>query len=55
MKQILKEYLDSWICKDVEVVKRTFANDVVYTECYGPQYHGFSEGLARSRCKCLFP
>ncbi|MEE3426249.1 MAG: nuclear transport factor 2 family protein [Erysipelotrichaceae bacterium] len=43
MKQILKEYFDSWISKDVEVVKRTFANDVVYTECYGPQYHGLDQ------------
>ena len=39
MKQTIQRYFNSWISKDIEVVKEVFAEDIVYTECYGPQYH----------------
>ena len=45
MKQIIREYFDSWIRKDIETVKKTFAQNIIYTECYGPQYHGLDQVL----------
>ncbi len=45
MKQTIQRYFKSWIDKDIEVVKEVFADDIVYTECYGPQYHGLKQIL----------
>ena len=45
MKDIIRKYFDSWINKDIDTVKEIFAEDIVYTECYGPQYHGLSQIL----------
>ena len=43
MKQRIQRYFDSWIRKDDEIVKQVFAKDIIYTECYGPQYHGLEQ------------
>jgi ketosteroid isomerase-like protein len=43
MKQIIQNYFESWIEKDVKTIRRVFAQDIVYTECYGPQYHGLDQ------------
>lgn len=40
---IIKNYFQSWIDADIEVVKRTFSVNAVYRECYGPEYHGLSQ------------
>ena len=45
MEKIIREYFNAWIEKDAETLKRVFAKDVVYTECYGPQYHGLEQIL----------
>ena len=45
MKDLVQKYFDSWIRKDIEIVRKTFAEDAVYTECYGPQYHGLDQIL----------
>ncbi len=45
MKDVIQKYFDSWIRKDSEIVRETFAEDAVYTECYGPQYHGLDQIL----------
>ena len=42
---ILKKYFQSWIDIDTETVKATFSENAVYSECYGPEYHGLSQIL----------
>lgn len=43
--EILKKYFTAWINKDIETVRRTFSENAVYSECYGPEYHGLSQIL----------
>ena len=43
MKEIIERYFNSWINKDLETVKKIFAPDAVYSECYGPEYHGLDQ------------
>ena len=45
MQQIVRAYFEAWLQKDIETVKRTFSEDAVYTECYGPEYHGLGQIL----------
>lgn len=42
---IIKKYFQAWIDVDIEVIKQTFSQDVIYSECYGPEYHGLSQIL----------
>lgn len=39
-EEVIKKYFKAWIDNDIEVVKQTFSENVVYSECYGPEYHG---------------
>lgn len=41
--EIIRKYFRTWINEDVEVVKQTFSENAVYSECYGPEYHGLSQ------------
>ncbi len=43
MKDTMERYFQAWIGKDLQTVKNIFADDIVYTECYGPQYHGLEQ------------
>lgn len=43
MKDIIRRYFKAWVDADIETVKEIFSEDVVYTECYGPEYHGLSQ------------
>lgn len=40
---VIKKYFQSWIDKDIEIVKQTFSENALYSECYGPEYHGLSQ------------
>lgn len=40
---IIRRYFASWIENDIEVIKQTFSENVVYSECYGPEYHGLQQ------------
>lgn len=42
-EEIIRRYFKAWIDVDVEIVKQTFSDDIVYSECYGPEYHGLSQ------------
>lgn len=35
--------MNAWINKDIEVVKQTFSENALYSECYGPEYRGLSQ------------
>lgn len=40
---VIKKYFQSWLDNDVEIVKQTFSENALYSECYGPEYHGLSQ------------
>ena len=42
---IIQKYFQAWIDRDIEIVKQTFTEDAVYSECYGPEYHGLQQIL----------
>jgi hypothetical protein len=37
-EEIIHEYFSSWIQNTPEVLDTYFANNVLYSECYGPEY-----------------
>lgn len=39
-KDIIRKYFKSWLDNDISKLEDIFAEDIVYTECYGPQYRG---------------
>ncbi len=43
--ETLRRYFQAWLDADPEAVKPLFADDVVYSECWGPEYHGLSQIL----------
>ena len=43
MEERIRRYFWAWVNADAETVKDTFADDAVYSECYGPEYHGLSQ------------
>ena len=42
-EKIVRSYFKAWIDADIEIVKQTFSDDIVYSECYGPEYRGLSQ------------
>lgn len=36
-------YFNAWLTKNPDVLSDIFSDDIVYTECYGPQYHGLRQ------------
>jgi len=45
LEDIIRSYFQAWIDKNIEVVKETFSEDIKYSECYGPEYHGIEQVL----------
>ncbi|MDO4357868.1 MAG: nuclear transport factor 2 family protein [Clostridia bacterium] len=43
MEATLRRYFQAWIDQDASALEQTFARDVVYTECYGPEYLGLGQ------------
>ena len=39
----IRSYFASWLTGDNACWTELFSEDVVYTECYGPEYHGLSQ------------
>lgn len=39
-EQIIKNYFESWLNKNGLMLKEIFDSKAVYSECYGPEYHG---------------
>lgn len=40
---IIRNYFDGWINKDKSILEKTFANNVIYSESHGPEYHGLKQ------------
>ena len=43
MIEIIKMYFYCWLRKDGSKLTDIFSNDVVYSECYGPEYIGINQ------------
>ena len=43
MEARVRGYFQAWLEQDLEAVKEIFAENVVYSECYGPEYRGLSQ------------
>ena len=41
--EIVRDYFASWLRQDWTRFAGIFANDIVYSECYGPEYHGLGQ------------
>ena len=39
----VRAYFDAWLRRDADVLPALFADDAVYSECYGPEYHGLRQ------------
>lgn len=42
-EQRIKDLFACWLNKDPSVLESVFSESVVYSECYGPVYHGLSQ------------
>jgi hypothetical protein len=40
---LINKYFQMWINKDVNVIDEIFDLEIVYTECFGPEYHGINQ------------
>ena len=45
MEQVLRNYFRAWLEKDSTVLRDIFSDNVLYSECYGPEYHGIEQVL----------
>jgi len=39
----VRDYFAAWLAKDASVLPAVFAKDIVYSECYGPEYRGLEQ------------
>ena len=44
-EDVIKNYFQSWLDKNIEPLENIFSNDIIYSECYGPEYHGLPQIL----------
>ncbi|MEN6339674.1 MAG: nuclear transport factor 2 family protein [Clostridiaceae bacterium] len=42
-EQVVRQYFNAWLQKDGSQLRVLFDPDVVYVECYGPEYHGIEQ------------
>lgn len=45
MEETLRRYFQCWLDQDDGPLKDIFSNDIVYSECCGPEYRGFAQVL----------
>lgn len=42
-EEMIRAYFRCWVKNDPAVLKETFAEDIVYSECYGPEYRSLEQ------------
>ena len=42
-EDVIRRYFQAWVDNDPTVLERTFADNIIYSECYGPEYHGLEQ------------
>lgn len=40
MEEIIRNYFSCWLNKDEKPLTDIFADNIIYSECYGPEYRG---------------
>ena len=43
LEEIIRKYFTCWLNKDEKPLTDIFAEDIIYSECYGPEYHGIRQ------------
>lgn len=43
LSKVVRDYFAAWLEKNASVLPEVFARDVVYSECYGPEYRGLDQ------------
>ncbi len=41
-EEMIKQYMNAWKSKSKDIIPKIFASSIIYTECYGPEYHGIN-------------
>jgi hypothetical protein len=44
-KSIIRKYFQAWLDADILPIEDIFSQDIFYSECYGPEYHGMKQML----------
>jgi len=44
-EKVIQDYFNSWILRDSSKLNEYFTADIIYSECYGPEYHGIHQIL----------
>ena len=42
-EDMVRTYFDMWLKKDISGIDGIFSDDVLYSESYGPEYHGLEQ------------
>jgi ketosteroid isomerase-like protein len=42
-ESIIKKYFLAWLDNDPSCLEKIFHENIVYSECYGPEYHGLHQ------------
>ncbi|MDD6769477.1 MAG: nuclear transport factor 2 family protein [Inconstantimicrobium porci] len=42
-ESIIYHYFDAWIDNDSSILNDIFDDSIIYSECYGPEYHGVKQ------------
>lgn len=42
-ENIIRKYFNAWISKEYDKLISIFSEEIVYSECYGPEYHGINQ------------
>ncbi len=42
-EQTIRRYFSSWVENDPDCLPEIFAENIVYSECYGPEYRGLGQ------------
>ena len=42
-ENIVRQYFESWINKDINIIEKYFSENIKYIECYGPEYNGIKQ------------
>lgn len=42
-EEIIRKYFNAWINKTPDVLPEIFSEEIVYSECYGPEYNGLNQ------------
>ena len=43
MEEIIRNYFSCWLNKDEKPLTDIFADNIIYSECYGPEYRGIRQ------------